>query len=159
MEKTCRKCGKIKLAEEFYIHLQMSDGRLNICKDCVKQRVKERERRLSKDPDWLIKERTRGRDKYHRLYKGFGANGTTEAKKAWAKRNRLKIAAGRMAIRALGVGRLIKKPCEVCGDEKVEMHHDDYYKPIDVRWLCIKHHNEHHVILREKELRERKEVV
>jgi|GEM_PF-990020 len=42
-------------------------------------------------------------------------------------------------------GKLIKEPCEVCGTEKdVEAHHDDYNKPLDVRWLCRKHHREHH---------------
>ena len=41
-------------------------------------------------------------------------------------------------------GLLIKYPCEVCGDEKVEAHHDDYSKTYDVRWLCFKHHREHH---------------
>jgi hypothetical protein len=35
-------------------------------------------------------------------------------------------------------------PCEVCGEEKVEAHHDDYSKPYDVRWLCFKHHRLHH---------------
>ena len=33
--------------------------------------------------------------------------------------------------------------CEVCG-EKAEAHHDNYSKPLDVRWLCFKHHREHH---------------
>lgn len=42
-------------------------------------------------------------------------------------------------------GRLIKGPCEVCGTtENVEAHHDDYTKPMDVRWLCRFHHCEHH---------------
>ena len=41
-------------------------------------------------------------------------------------------------------GFLIKQPCEVCGVNKVDAHHDDYTKPLDVRWLCRKHHNEHH---------------
>lgn len=41
-------------------------------------------------------------------------------------------------------GRLIKQPCEVCGSKIVEAHHDDYEKPLDVRWLCKKHHAEHH---------------
>ena len=42
------------------------------------------------------------------------------------------------------MGKLISKPCEVCGDLKVDAHHDDYAKPLDVRWLCKKHHREHH---------------
>lgn len=40
---------------------------------------------------------------------------------------------------------LVRKPCEVCG-EKAEAHHDDYAKPLDVRWLCFKHHREWHKI-------------
>jgi len=42
-------------------------------------------------------------------------------------------------------GKLIKQPCEVCGyDKYVEAHHDDYDKPMDIRWLCRNHHREHH---------------
>lgn len=41
-------------------------------------------------------------------------------------------------------GMLIRQPCEVCGNEKVEAHHDDYFKPLEVRWLCKLHHQEHH---------------
>ncbi len=41
-------------------------------------------------------------------------------------------------------GILIKKPCELCGELKVEAHHEDYNKPFDIRWLCIRHHHELH---------------
>jgi hypothetical protein len=42
-------------------------------------------------------------------------------------------------------GLLVRLPCEVCKtNEKVEAHHDDYTKPLEVRWLCRKHHQEHH---------------
>lgn len=41
-------------------------------------------------------------------------------------------------------GRIVRQPCEVCGDPKSQAHHDDYSKPFDVRWLCQKHHVEHH---------------
>lgn len=37
-----------------------------------------------------------------------------------------------------------KQPCEVCGAEKSEAHHDDYTKPLSVRWLCRSHHRLHH---------------
>ena len=48
---------------------------------------------------------------------------------------------------AINGGLLIKGLCEVCGDQKVEAHHDDYSKPMSVRWLCTKHHAEHHSFL------------
>lgn len=37
-------------------------------------------------------------------------------------------------------GKLIPGPCEMCGGKTVEMHHDDYSKPLKVRWLCRAHH-------------------
>lgn len=53
---------------------------------------------------------------------------------------------------AIAKGILIPEPCEICGvfgkDErgrrKVDAHHDDYNKPLNVRWLCVKHHREWH---------------
>lgn len=42
-------------------------------------------------------------------------------------------------------GRLVKQPCEVCGSKDSCAHHDDYAKPLDVRWLCRNHHAQHHV--------------
>lgn len=40
-------------------------------------------------------------------------------------------------------GYITVRPCEVCGNPKVEAHHDDYTKPYDIRWLCKRHHWEH----------------
>jgi len=47
--------------------------------------------------------------------------------------------------RAKKSGKLIAKPCFICGDEKVHAHHEDYLKPLDVKWMCAEcHHAEHH---------------
>ena len=47
----------------------------------------------------------------------------------------------RTAVRvALGNGNLIKQPCQVCGEVKVQAHHEDHSKPLEVMWLCIHHH-------------------
>lgn len=46
---------------------------------------------------------------------------------------------------AVKSGALAVAPCEVCGTENVEAHHDDYSNPMQVRWLCRKHHRDLHV--------------
>jgi len=46
---------------------------------------------------------------------------------------------------ALKRGRLVKAPCERCGTtDQVQAHHEDYGKPLEVMWLCPKHHKERH---------------
>jgi len=43
---------------------------------------------------------------------------------------------------AIARGEIIKGCCEVCGSPNVESHHDDYSKPLEVRWFCRQHHRE-----------------
>ena len=45
---------------------------------------------------------------------------------------------------AIARGKVHKQPCEICGMEPAEAHHDDYNNPLKVRWLCKKHHVEWH---------------
>lgn len=48
--------------------------------------------------------------------------------------------------KAIAAGKLTRQPCEVCGvAEPIHAHHDDYRKPLKVRWLCPMHHRQHHV--------------
>jgi hypothetical protein len=42
---------------------------------------------------------------------------------------------------ALEKGIIVKEPCLICGNPKVEGHHKDYSKPLEVDWLCTKHHD------------------
>ena len=58
---------------------------------------------------------------------------------------RMKHEARWQSNKAVQNGKIKKKPCEVCA-MKAEMHHDDYYKPLEVRWFC----KEHHVMLHAK---------
>jgi len=53
--------------------------------------------------------------------------------------------AARRAVRAEIVrGNLRRQPCEVCGEHRVDAHHDDYGQPLSVRWLCRIHHRQVH---------------
>jgi len=68
--------------------------------------------------------------------------------KAYAARNAEKRKAHAACKAAILAGRLTRCSCEKCGHSPAEAHHDDYSKPLDVRWLCRRHHVEHHRIHR-----------
>ena len=48
---------------------------------------------------------------------------------------------------AMRTGRLVRPAaCETCGKEKkVVAHHDDYAYPLEVRFLCLPCHRQHHL--------------
>jgi len=66
-----------------------------------------------------------------------------EALRLHRARNPLKYAARNAVNNAIRDGRLQRKGCEVCG-KKAQAHHDDYSKPLDVRWFCFEHHRALH---------------
>lgn len=37
-----------------------------------------------------------------------------------------------------------RRACESCGAENAQRHHDDYERPLDVRWLCSSCHGREH---------------
>src|SRR5690606_31586881 len=63
------------------------------------------------------------------------SGGVLAAVTRYRERNPEKIAAHRAVSRAVKSGLLNRRPCEICGDQKTEGHHDDYSKPLYVRWL------------------------
>lgn len=45
---------------------------------------------------------------------------------------------------AIKSGKLVRLPCENCGEQQSEAHHIDYNKPLEVMWLCRRCHEEWH---------------
>lgn len=78
-------------------------------------------------------------------FKGDEALTKYEHKKRFQERHPKKAAAHAAVHAAVRSGRLAKGPCEACGAiDDVHAHHDDYDKPLEVRWLCGRHHRMHH---------------
>jgi hypothetical protein len=64
---------------------------------------------------------------------------------SYRRNNPEKIAAKQAVAYAIRTGKLIKKPCEVCGSKKSQAHHTDYSKQLVVKWLCALHHKARHL--------------
>jgi hypothetical protein len=141
--KVCIRCYEKKPLAEYYRHPRMADGHLNKCKGCCKVYARHSHRANSGDTGWVEKERARGRDKYHRLYAPtdpllFVTQDAPEGIKARA----------RTALRNAVRDGKVKRPneCERCGGAggRIHGHHADYFKPLDVEWLCVGCHSAAH---------------
>ena len=111
----------------------MADGHLNHCKECVKNRViNHRTRNIEGIRAY---DRERGKtEKRLKLSVYFSKKHRKEKPGYCAAHSTLE--------RAIKKG-IIKKPklCPECGsNRKIEAHHHDYTKPLEVIWLCCACH-------------------
>lgn len=81
---------------------------------------------------------------YNRVYRKN--NGYANEKKS-NKKFPEKVKARELARYAIRIGLIKRDRCEFCKNTKVHAHHDDYSKPLEVRWLCPVHHKMVHMNL------------
>ena len=107
-----------------------------------------KKRRLENPEELKLHERQRSKERYKNnpsLWAKYKA-------KYLSNPENLKKAKARGQINdLLKMGKISKKPCSQIGSNcsgKLEAHHHDYNKPLDVIWLCKNHHeNLHHPII------------
>lgn len=156
--KTCSKCGLEKGAGEFYKRSAAKDGLQNDCKPCCsaykktpqaregqkKHYLKYREEKIAKGKKWAEK----NPEKCAEIKRNWAENNKGKAqqnKARWKKDNPIKVQAGGKALWEIKAGRLERESCTDCGSgTNVIGHHDDYAKPLDVRWLCAPCHRKWH---------------
>lgn len=107
----------------------------HMCRKCSNERAKI----------W----RSKNKDKIRKYFKKYGKEYTKSGKaiisvNKWKARNKEKNSIYLKVFYEIKMGRMIKGECEVCGNPKVDGHHKDYSKPLEVTWLCRKHHKEEH---------------
>jgi hypothetical protein len=102
---------------------------MNVCKNC--ERLRYRERRVRNKKTFKSKNSS-----YYEKHK----EEILEKRKLWYEKNKHKSSAHSAVKTALYRGDIVKKPCEVCGEDRSQAHHEDYSKKLDVVWLCAKHH-------------------
>ena len=120
--KRCGRCKEVKPVEEFYHSNSRPDGLRAYCMPCwavVNTASSKRYRQTAGYRNWLAKKRS-DNPEFRRKY-----------------------LVRMFASIAIQLGVLVRQPCEVCGSEKVQAHHTDYAKPLEVRWLCKAHHQSH----------------
>jgi hypothetical protein len=121
--KTCAHCGEDKPLIMFHARSSAADGRQSWCKACA--------------------------NGYYRESPSYRKQRSASAK-AYRERYPEKLAAHAAVQRALASGELSRGPCEVCGVEhgRIDPHHDSYDPKdwLNVRWLCRKHHRQHHAL-------------
>lgn len=132
-ERTCKTCGCA-----YTIKASMVARRSYPCPHCDSKRTVEYARK--------------NRDKkraWNNAYSKRNSANRAEKTSSWRANHPEKRSAHQAVQTAIRNGSLVKQPCAVCGsDERIHGHHDDYTKPLEVVWLCHKHHMERHSMLR-----------
>ncbi len=117
--KYCSKCKQTKNESEFYKEAKSKDGLRSDCKAC-KETTTINWRRANQEKN-RVQQNIRV-EKYNKNH---------------PERPKARVTANN----AVRDGKIEQQPCEVIDcTEKAEKHHEDYSKPLDVRWLCKKHH-------------------
>lgn len=139
--KRCKYCGEEKAMSDFY---PASSG----CRVCT--RAKVRANRLARVDFYKAADRVRANDpkrvEARKVYASSpqGRAKIAEGSKRWAKRNPEKRRAQVLLNNAVRDGRMLRKSCGKCDCQSAQAHHDDYSKPLDVRWLCTVCHAQEH---------------
>lgn len=124
IDRTCERCGTTFSVKPS----ALTRGRGRFCSNSCAASVSSvnRDQTGAANPNWS------------------GGVDSAERKRRYKHAHPERHAAHAEMTKAIRSGRLIPQPCEKCGEEKVEGHHDDYSQPLSVRWLCKKHHLEAH---------------
>lgn len=133
--RTCTKCKKEKELSEFYF-LDKGKRPMAECKVCRREFA----RNLFAKKSDAITLRVR------LLRQKQGTAEMVRRKKAQDMKFPEKARARRICREAKRYGKIKVGVCEKCGEVKVDAHHTDYSKPLDVMWLCRKHHMKLHRI-------------
>jgi len=121
--KLCRKCNVTRPFEHFHRCRANKDGYQSYCKPC----------NVAQGMEWQ-----------HKNPKLTIARVRRYQMKAV---NRKKKRATNAVYVAVKSGKLVRQPCEECGELKVEAHHTSYAKAeqLNVMWLCRTHHSAWHL--------------
>lgn len=145
--KRCNVCGELSGVGNYY-------NKDNTCKPCRREKVRLnrlKNRDYYREYDkWRYANQPQVKDRIIRYsISDEGRKASSKAKSAYICRNKEARAAHIIVGNAVRDGRLIKpKQCSICFEFKpsrqIHGHHDDYTKPMEVRWMCAMCHTIEH---------------
>lgn len=151
--RLCTKCKQYKEDELFSNKMKIKNtGTCKLCKKIYAKKYRQdksvriseykreyRDKNLAEIEKYKKKHREENKDKYSKYSKDYREN------------NRIKTRAKDKIAKALKKGTLKKECCVACFAEdkivnftNIDGHHPDYNKPLEVIWLCRKHHLQEH---------------
>ena len=173
MSKTCARCCLSKPLCEYNKRARSKDGHNSSCRKCCKERRNTPEVKAAEAASRSKYLKTSAGIKSQSIYRNSEKGKRTKAAYAATEERRIKkaeysITSGGKSVRAKALlkskekyperyaarnavknaidrGELAKLPCWVCGETEVQGHHSDYDSPLEVVWLCKKHHDEIHL--------------
>lgn len=146
--KICKKCGESKALNKFSKDKRGPSGRTGTCQKCQTKRQKLwRDNNIEKVRAKKREYRAKNKDMFMESGKKYRANNKEASRNSTRKyrmNNKEKYIAHGAVKSAIRSGKMKKMPCVICGDIKSVAHHEDYSKPLEVVFLCRKHHVERH---------------
>ena len=140
----CVRCSEEKEPSDFY-------AKDRTCKECRRSLVREnRKKKIEYYREYdrnrnMTPKRVAARTAYQKTE--AGKRSMRKARKKWLKENEDKRAAHIILGNAVRDGRIDKPDnCPICWKAGVRIHghHDDYAKPLEVRWCCSECHRKIH---------------
>ena len=140
-QKQCFKCEQVKPLDEFYQDGRMLDGFLNKCKQCTRLDVKKnRKKKLEQYKEYdreraMRPNRVAARKEYAASERGKAIQRLAHKKSR--ERFPEKFKARYVLNNAIRDGKIVRPLMCRCGSTgRIEAHHIDYSKPLEVIWLC-----------------------
>lgn len=146
----CLTCKQSKPFNEFYIEKKTVLGIFKHCKECCKIRMRENRQKKLNEYQRYDRERSilphRRKDSAERRVKYVKSGLANEWGNAWKKRNPEKVAAEQALSYAIKTRKIRKGTvCKRCNTlKRIQAHHEDYSKPLEVIWLCVRCHGARH---------------
>ena len=158
--KRCKKCGELKEFLFFPKQTSKLDGIGSCCRKCsaIAQkswREKNKESRKEKQKIYHLNNKEKRNLRKRKLYKlnhkpvKNKTNYKTSEKtrisiKRYQENNKEKLLSRQTMANAIKSGKIKRCPCSFCGKENAEGHHEYYFKPLQIIWLCRLCHKKYH---------------